>query len=144
MNDYDNSVLNDAIKTLMDSKKGYETCSDLVGDLHSLNRFFIRRIQERESLILEMQEAVKKSGGLPEGNSSITGTLHRAVTHISSVFRGDEKAAIAALQDGEDYLKEKIEERLEDDKLGAESRALLKKALDSANDGERLAVQLSV
>jgi len=143
MKDYDIAVLNDVMTTLMDSRNGYKTCSNLVGNAHPLNRFFLRRIKERESLVVEMQTAVESYGSVPEGSSSFGGTIHRVVTHFSSVFRGEEKAALAALQNGEDFLAEKIAERLEDEKIGAEARTLLKKALASARDGERLAVQLS-
>jgi len=143
MNAYDKTVLNDVTSMLMDSKKGYETCSNLVGDLHPLTSFFQRRARERESIIIEIQDALKRSGyDLPEEGGTIPGTLHRVFTHFTSVFRGDEKAALVALQDGEDFLAERLEERLGDSKLCAETQAHLRKALASARDGERLAVQL--
>ncbi len=142
MSDHDNEILNSITKTLIDSRKGYEACCDVADDGHPLSDEFRRRRDERAALIGEFQARVRTLGGEPEDDGSAAGAVHRAFLRFSSWFQDDEQAAISALDDGEEYLAEKIEDRLEDSSLLAESRALLHKALRSALSGERFADNL--
>jgi len=81
-------------------------------------------------------------GGEPEVSGSMTSAMHRGFTRFSSVFRDDEAAAISALYDGEEFLAEKIEDKLENHELSAQTRQLLEKAMTAAKSGERFADML--
>ena len=142
MSKRDIKVLNSVTKTLIDSCKGYETCCEVSDDDYSLQQEFKRREQERRDLVAEIQMHVRKIGGDPEEDGSMAGAVHRGFTRFSSLFRDDEKAAISALDDGEEHLAEKIEDKLEDDELLPETRTLLQKAHTSAKSGETFADML--
>lgn len=135
-------VLNSVTKTLIDSCKGYETCAELSDDSYALQAEFQRRKNERTQLVQEFQNQVRAFGGEPETNGSMSGAVHRGFTRFSSVFRDDEAAAISALDDGEEFLAEKIEDKLEVNELNPQASALLQKAMTAAKSGERFADML--
>ncbi|MGJ8558806.1 MAG: PA2169 family four-helix-bundle protein [Litorimonas sp.] len=135
----DIDVLNTVTKTLIDSRKGYETCYKAVEDSYALKSNFQERAQRRRLLVEEFQAAVSALGGEPTDTGSVIGKVHRAWTSFTTVFADDEKAAAEALDDGEEFLAEKIENRLEETGLLPSTRELLKKAHADARDGERFA-----
>ena len=142
MSTHDIKTLNSVIGTLIDSCNGYKTCCDLSDDNHSMQSEFTRRCNDRKALVVEFQNEVKKLGGNPEDDGTAAGAVHRGFTRFVSLFQDDEKAAVSALDDGEEYLAEKIEDKLEDENLSAATKALLKKAHRSAKAGERFFDQL--
>jgi len=142
MTDRNVKILNSVTKTLIDSCKGYETCVDVSDDSYALRTEFQRRKGERDELVQEFQTQVRAFGGEPEDCGSMSGAVHRGFTRFSSVFRDDEAAAISALDDGEEFLAEKIEDKLEDHDLAPQTRQLLQKAMTSAKSGERFADML--
>lgn len=138
----DSTILNDVIMDLIDIREGYETCLDLIGDSHPLSGIFYQLIEERQSLVEELQAAVKLAGGLPAQNGSVAGTLKRIVTHLASAFKEDENAVLSAFHNGEDRLSSKISAALDTADLTENNSALLKKILASARHSERIAGQL--
>lgn len=135
-------LLNSVTKTLIDSCEGYQTCCDVADDSYALQSEFSRRLAERRTLVTEFQERVRALGGEPADSGSAKGAVHRGFLRFTSLFQDDEKAAINALDDGEEFLAEKIEDKLEDNQLTPESRQLLIRAMQSAQDGERFADRL--
>ncbi|GLQ21086.1 PA2169 family four-helix-bundle protein [Algimonas porphyrae] len=136
-NDID--ILNDVTKTLIDSHKGYETCVDVSDDSYALQSNFRDRAERRAALIQEFQSHVRTLGGEPSTSGSVAGAAHRAWTSFTTLFADDEKAAIEAIDDGEEYLAEKIEACLNDAAIQPGTRELLQKAYTDAREGERFA-----
>ncbi|WP_409433239.1 PA2169 family four-helix-bundle protein [Litorimonas sp. RW-G-Af-16] len=132
-------ALNEITETMIDSYKGYEKCLELSDDSYALRQNFRARAQERSQLINDFQNQVRQLGGEPVTDGSVTGKLHRGFTKFASVFQDDEKAAVSAIDDGEEYLAEKIEDCLEDNNLPSPAQSLLKRAHASAKAGERYA-----
>lgn len=135
-------TLNSVTKTLIDSCKGYETCADVSDENYALHAEFSRRHNERNQLVSEFQNQVRQLGGEPEDSGSMTGAVHRGFTQFSSMFRDNESAAISALDDGEAYLAEKIEDKLEGGAFDPLTESLLRKAHNSAQRGEKFADML--
>lgn len=137
-------ILNDVTKTLIDSKKGYDTAYDMSEDNFPLRAEFLRRANERQSLINEFQAQVRSLGGEPETDGGAAGTVHRAFSQFSSLFRDDEKAALSAIDDGEEHLAEQIEGKLEKNanEIAPDARQLLKRAHTSACEGECFAERM--
>ncbi|MGB3455594.1 MAG: PA2169 family four-helix-bundle protein [Litorimonas sp.] len=137
-NDID--VLNDVTKTLIDSHKGYETCVEASDDSYALQSNFQERAQRRAELIREFQAEVQTLGGQPSTSGSVAGAAHRAWTSFTTLFADDEKAAIEAIDDGEEFLADKIQAELETNTtLAPRTRELLQKAHADAREGERFA-----
>jgi len=142
MTDRNIKTLNSVTKTLIDSCQGYQTCADVSDDSYSLQTEFNRRQSERQQLINEFQGQVRQLGGVPAEEGSMVGAVHRGFTRFSSMFRDDEAAAISALDDGEEFLAEKIEDKLEDGMFDSTTESLLRKAHQSVKSGERFADML--
>lgn len=132
-------ILNSVTKTLIDSCKGYEMCAEVANDTPALRQEFMRRKAERDALVSEFQSTVRQHGGEPEMDGSMSGAVHRGFTRFSSMFQSDANAAVEALDDGEEFLAEKIEDKLEDNVFSSPVSQLLQKAHTSAKSGERFA-----
>jgi uncharacterized protein (TIGR02284 family) len=132
-------ALNEVTETMIDSYKGYEKCLEISQDSFGLRQNFQARAQERGQLINELQGEVRQLGGEPVTEGSITGKLHRSFTKFSSFFQDDEKAAVSAIDDGEEYLAEKIENCLESNSFASSTQGILQRAHASAKAGERYA-----
>jgi uncharacterized protein (TIGR02284 family) len=133
------NVLNSVTKTLIDSCKGYQICSEIADDSFALQAEFKRRANERQELVSQFQNLVATYGGEPKTSGRVSGAVHRGFTRFSSVFGNDEAAALEALDDGEEYLSEKIEDKLEYEGLTHQTRDLLTQAHAQAKAGERFA-----
>ena len=142
MTDQNIDALNDVTKTLIDSRKGYEKACELADDSHALQAEFKRRKAEREQLVTAFQNKVRQLGGEPVTDGGTLGSFHRGFTDFVSIFRDDEKAALGAIDDGEEHLAEEIESKMERDELTADVRELLQKAHISAKQGEAFADRL--
>lgn len=139
MSNPDIDVLNDVTKTLIDSRKGYEKAAELADDSFVFSAEFRERALQRAALITEFQNQVRFNGGEPETEGGMAGAIHRSFTSFSSLFRDDRKAALSAIDDGEDHLASQIESKQEKDGLAPTTLALLSKAHASARAGERFA-----
>ena len=138
----DLDILIDVTRTLIDSHKGYETCVEAVEDSHALRKSFAERAAARSALIAEFQAEIRALGGEAPTAGSVVGVAHRAWTTFTTLFADDEKAAIEAVDDGEEFLAERIEDKLGDTRLAPRTRDLLQRAQTSAREGERFAEAL--
>lgn len=132
-------VLNDVTKTLIDSQKGYEKVCEIAEEGHGLRSKFLALAAERRDLISAFQARVRDYGGEPETSGGVGGSLHRAWADFTSLFEDDEKAALDAVDDGEDYLADTIESKLKTDGLDQSTIDLLQRAKASARYGESFA-----
>ncbi|ACT59709.1 PA2169 family four-helix-bundle protein [Hirschia baltica] len=132
-------TLNDVTKMLIDSQKGYEKSADIVSDKVFYKTEFERRAKQRGNLVLEFQAEVQRLGGDFETKGGVVGAMHRAGTDISSLFQDNEKAALEAIDDGEEKLFDTIKSKIKDDELTPSAIQLLNKAMLSAREGEAFA-----
>lgn len=132
-------TLNDITANLIDSYEGYKKCLEISQEDYALRENFLSRAKERSQLINEFQAEVRQLGGDPTVQGSLAGRIHRGFTDFSARFQDNEKAAIDAIDDGEDFLADKIANALEKKDLTPSARALLTRAHASAKAGERYA-----
>jgi len=132
-------ALNDVTKMLIDSLEGYRKSVEVADEHHGHKAEFQQRADIRADLIADFQFRVRALGGEAETEGGVLAALHRGTMDIMSLFRDDKEAALAAIDDGEEQLAEKIESELENNDLDQETRALLQKAHASARNGERFA-----
>lgn len=136
-------ALNDITKVLIDSQKGYEKAYEMTGETYALKPQFLHRAQERSKLIDRFQTQVRSLGGEPQTEGGMLGGAHRGWMKFTSLFQDDEKAALESIDDGEEYLAEQVEQRLQRDDIHGETRALLTAAYQSARQGEAFADALT-
>ncbi|MGB3625567.1 MAG: PA2169 family four-helix-bundle protein [Henriciella sp.] len=132
-------ALNDVTKTLIDSYKGYDKVCEIADDSFALRGKFQSLAAERSDLIKAFQDQVKAYGGEPETSGGSGGSLHRAWADFTSMFQNDQKAALEAVEDGEEHLAKSARSKLENDGLDMAARELLQRAEASACYGEAFA-----
>lgn len=135
-------VLNDVTAKLIDSCKGYQMCAEVSDENMALKNQFTQRQSARSQLVQEFQSKIASEGGKYEDSGTMTGSLHRGYTKFISVFKDDEKAALDALDTGEEHLAEYIQKQLKEPGLSLDATQLLNKAHASALAGERFADML--
>lgn len=143
INKTDIDALNDVTKVLIDSRKGYEKCAEIADESFGLRSQFQQRAKDREMLISRFQAQVRTFGGEPQTEGGTLGALHRGFTQFASVFKDDKKAALEAVDDGEEHLANAIKDRLDKPELQSSSRDLLQEAYSSARSGEAFADSLT-
>lgn len=129
-------ILNDVTQTLIDSYEGYKTCLKDMEEGYALRSQFSSRAASRSQLISEFQVAVRDLGGEPVMKGSVSGAAHRGWTKFTALFQDDEKAARQAVDDGERFLAERINEQLRDPSLTPNTQILLRNAYASAIKGD--------
>lgn len=134
-NDHDVKVLNTLITTTIDSAHGFEQSAD---DATS-ERFatmFREYAGERRQIISKLQNEVRRLGGTPEDDGSFKAAAHRRwVDFKDAVTSSGDKEVIEEVERGEDYIKEKYETALKDDKLSPATRAVMSEAYTSVKSG---------
>jgi uncharacterized protein (TIGR02284 family) len=100
------STLNNLIETCHDGEKGFKAAAEAVKDPH-VKGLFERFSRQRAEMAREIENQVRKLGGMPASGGSVTGTLHHGwINNKSLVTGGDEAAIIAEAERGEDAAKE--------------------------------------
>jgi len=132
-------ILNDVTAKLIDSCKGYNMCADVAEDNLVLKNQFKQRESARQQLVNEFKSKVSELGGEVENSGTVGGSAHRAFTQFMSVFKDDSKAAVDALDTGEEHLAEYIADKRKESGLHADTTLLLNRAHASALEGERFA-----
>lgn len=131
---HDISVLNGLIETTLDSMKGYnDACED---SETSRSQYFAKMAQERSAVATKLQAQVASLGGDPEDDSSFSAAAHRGFMNLKQAIMGsDEKAIVEEVERGEDYIKSRYEDALQDDELSGESRNVVQQCYQSVQEG---------
>ena len=136
------STLNSLIETTVDSITGYEDSAQNI-DNERLREIFRQRANERQQVVTELREEVRRLGGEPEESGSFLGKAHQRFEDLKAAITGrDEKAIINEVERGEDYIKAKFEAALNSENLGAEARQVVERAYQSVRAGHNQISQL--
>lgn len=134
-NTKDVGVLNTLIATLLDSVDGYQKSAGDI-DNQALADKFNARARERQSAVAKLQAAVAAAGGNPEDDGTLLGGAHRVFQSLKEAVTGrDDKAIVAEVERGEDYLKAKFETALAEVDLSPPARAAADEAWQSVRAG---------
>lgn len=128
------SKLDDLIVTTIDSVRGYEQAADHA-DAGGHASFFRSMAQERRQVVAMLQEESRRLGGTPNDFGSLAGTVHRRWEDLRHALGGGDKAIAENVRRGEDYLKEEFDRVLNDDRMGAETLAVVRAAYASVLSG---------
>jgi len=136
------STLNTLIETTIDSITGYEESAQNV-DNERFRQIFRERADERQQVVSQLREEVRRLGGDPEESGTFLGKAHQRFEDLKAAVTGrDEKAIINEVERGEDYLKEKFETALNSEHLSGESRTVVESAFQSVRAGHDQMSQL--
>jgi len=143
LNDHDIEILNSLITTTIDSAAGFERSAEDAdsGQFATLFRDFGA---ERRQVVGQLQEAVRGMGGTPNDDGSLKADLHRRWVDLRAAISGDggDKAVIAEVERGEDYIKAKYEAALKDDALTPTAQSAIRTAYESVRAGHDTASAL--
>ncbi len=135
-------TLNGLIETTVDSITGYEDSAQNI-DNERLREIFRQRANERQQVVSDLREEVRRLGGEPEDSGSFLGKAHQRFEDLKAAITGrDEKAIINEVERGEDYIKAKFEAALNSEDLGAEARQVVERAYQSVRAGHDQISQL--
>ncbi|MBZ9648520.1 PA2169 family four-helix-bundle protein [Sphingobium sp. 3R8] len=132
---HDISTLNSLIATTLDSVEGYTEAAK-----NTENSGFVTLFNglagERRQLVSQLQQHVSSLGGEPEDDGTILAGAHRVFLNLKSVVTGhDDKAIINEVEAGEDHIKAKYEDALEDRELSSAVQTLVVSAYTSVKAG---------
>lgn len=132
--DHDIKVLNSLIETTLDSADGYRQAAE-DSENPSFRRMFEERSFERRQVTTDLQAKVRELGGEPEDDGTILAAAHRRFLDLKHALKHDEEAIVSEVENGEDFIKEKYEEALKDDRLSATAREVVQSAYTSVKTG---------
>ncbi len=136
------STLNTLIATTIDSVTGYEDSAKNI-ESEQFRTIFRQRADERQQVVEDLRNEVRRLGGDPDDSGSFLGKAHQRFEDLKAAVTGrDEKAIINEVERGEDYLKEKFETALNDGSLSGESRQVVERAYQSVRQGHDQISQL--
>jgi uncharacterized protein (TIGR02284 family) len=121
----DVNALQALASTLTDSINGYEEAASVAGD-GAISQFLHAKAQERRMITEAFRSRIAALGGEPDVSGSASAALHRRFLDLRSIFQNDTKAAVAEVERGENYLKDRFESYIADLNISAETRELLR------------------
>ncbi|MFO1059667.1 MAG: PA2169 family four-helix-bundle protein [Dongiaceae bacterium] len=120
-NDHDISVLNDLISVTLDSARGYEESADDAKN-PTFKAMFVKRAGERRRIAGDLQARVRSLGGNPEDDGSTLAAAHRVFVNLKSALGTSDQATVEEVERGEDHIKDKYEDAMQDGELSASVR----------------------
>jgi uncharacterized protein (TIGR02284 family) len=136
------TTLNTLIATTIDSVTGYENSAKDI-DNQRFAEIFRQRANERQRIVEDLRNEVRRLGGDPEDSGSFMGKTHQRFEDLKAAITGqDEKAVIDEVERGEDYLKEKFEAALSSGTLSGEARSVVERCYQSVRSGHDQMSQL--
>jgi uncharacterized protein (TIGR02284 family) len=138
---HDTSKLDDLIVTTIDSARGYENAAKHAGASRYADYF--REVgAERRKVIDELSAESRALGGTPAEYGSAAATLHRRWEDLRTALGGGDKAILAEIERGEDYLMEEWRRVLEDERMSVDALAVVRPCFASIRRGHDRAKQL--
>jgi uncharacterized protein (TIGR02284 family) len=115
-NDHDISQLNSLIEATLDSAKGYQDAAS-EAKASRFSTLFRQRAAQRHDNAKRLQARVKAHGGDPEKSGTTLGTVKRWFDGLQQKMTGDDVSIIAAVETGEDHIKEVYQKVMTDKEL---------------------------
>jgi uncharacterized protein (TIGR02284 family) len=134
-NDHDINVLNGLIATTLDSADGYAEAAKNAKS-ESLTSLFRSRANERRKIATTLQDCVRSLGGKAEDDGTVLASAHRMFVNLrTSLTKDDNKAVLNEVERGEDHIKHKFEDALNDRDLSQHTHGVVSEAYISVRSG---------
>ncbi len=130
------SVFKNLTETTFDSVEGYRKASEKA-DSPQLKKALNERAQMRAQTLQQMNAELQRQGDELVTSSSMTGRAHQLWAGITGMFEDGNEAAAERVEEGEDHIKNKFKEALEDDDLDAQERVVVQQCYSEICEGER-------
>ena len=141
-NDTQVGTLETLATTLIDSINGYEDAASN-SENQRFQQIFRERASERRQVLEDLRSEIRRLGGDPPDDGSISGKTHQRWLDLKAAVTGrDEQSIINSVEAGEDYLKEKFETALSSGDLTGDSRQVVERVYQSVRSGHDQMSQL--
>ncbi len=136
-------LMKELTQTTYDSVEGYRMAAEK-SETPGLTRAFERRRDQRAQTLEQLNTALRSNGEQPITSTSITGKSHQYFLTLTDAFANGDKAVIARVEEGEDYIASQFDKALKND-LGdnAPIRMVVEKAFRDIREGERFSDMLN-
>jgi uncharacterized protein (TIGR02284 family) len=132
---HDIKVLNDLIETTLDSADGYAEAAKNAKS-EQLAALFRARAGERGTVAATLQDCVRSLGGEPEDDGTVLASAHRMFVNLrASVTSNDNKAVVDEVERGEDHIKSKFEDAMNDKAVAPTTMSIIAEAYTSVRSG---------
>lgn len=133
--DHDIRTLNSLIATTIDSVNGYNE-SAKEAENSRFAQMFTSRANERQEVARMLQAKVTRLGGNPEDDGTVLAGAHRVFLDLKAAVTGrDDKAIINEVERGEDHIKAKFEDAMQDNELSPNVKDAVNQAWTSVKTG---------
>ncbi len=133
--DHDIHVLNSLIATTIDSVNGYSEAAKDSADSRFATKF-TTRANERRKVVSDLQAEVTRLGGTPDDDGTVLAGAHRTFLNLKAAVTGkNDKAVIDEVERGEDHIKAKFEDAMNDSELSASAKTAISAAWGSVKSG---------
>lgn len=131
---HDIKVLNSLIETTLDSADGYGQAAERATNT-SYRNLFQQWSTERRQVVDDLQGQVRSLGGTPDTDGSTLAAGHRMFLKLRDNVTKDDESVIDEVERGEDFIKAKYEQAIEDEELSAAVRDAVVRAYGSIKAG---------
>lgn len=130
--DYDIRTLNDLIAATLDSADGY---AEAAKDSSRYAETFAARGFERRSAATVLQEQVATLGGTSPDEGTMLAAAHRLFVNLRHALGGGEVAVVDEVERGEDHIKAKFDDAMQDSDISSATRAVICQVAGSISAG---------
>ena len=132
---HDIGVLNSLIATTIDSVDGYKEAAENAENPRFAEQFRARA-GERRTVVSDLRSQVKTLGGNPEDDGTVLAGAHRVFLDLKSAVTGrDDQAIVNEVERGEDHIKAKYDDALQDAELSPAVKTAIQTAYASVHKG---------
>jgi len=131
---HDIKVLNSLIETTLDSADGYSQAAERASN-SSYKNLFQQWSSDRRRVVNDLQGQVRVLGGTPDTDGSVLAAGHRMFLKLRDSVTQSDESVVDEVERGEDFIKAKYEEALEDEELSTSVRDAVTRAYTSVKSG---------
>lgn len=123
------STLNGLLATAVNAREGYRTAAEDTTD-DQLKTFFNKTAQERATMVADLEDLVRASGGDPDASGTTVGKAHRGWIEVRSTLGDADTSVIDECLRGEEHAITNYEQALEEKSLASDARDTLSNQLE--------------
>jgi uncharacterized protein (TIGR02284 family) len=123
------STFNGLLSTAVNAREGYRTAAQDASD-SDLTTFLNKAAQERATMVAELEDLVRTSGGNPDSSGTTAGSSHRGWIDVRSTLGDADTSVLQECLRGEKHAISDYKKALSEKSLSSDARDTLQDHLD--------------
>jgi uncharacterized protein (TIGR02284 family) len=124
-----------------DSIEGYRKARERA-ESPAIASALARRVEERETTLLRLNDALAEQGHERVASGSALGTFHKIWGSVLAALGQNDNAVINHVEEGEQFLRDRFEEGLKDKELVPREREVIARCLKEISESVSFAQQI--